>query len=465
MFISKIHIKNFRPFRDDSVFEVKDFNIPNGTDPGSGLNVFVGENGCGKTTLLDALVFPILSYKAETVTIDDFYNKDADIGIEAFSGQDFSYDGTIPRTSFRGKGFEFEAKIRSREARAYLSSIVVSDQRFIRADGETKPGDGKPDLRLKVDNPWKGSRFTENDILYLDKNRAFQIRSGTYNSTRFDRVMEDYNYQYIKANNPIKDLDKAIISKILTSENPHLKNAFDKFEKIYGEPIRLSVVDNHQPFKSGFFAYVKGDNHQISLPKIGSGYEMIFTILYSYFLAGQSGKQLILLIDEPELHLHPNLQETFANLLLEFSKDVQIFITTHSPLLIKQLMTSGSPVVKVLLKESGKVKEADIQEKKLPYLSANEINYIAFQLPTEEYHNELYEELKGLHGSTVGIKDFDRQYFQTTQGEAASYAWMANPNEVSLHTYVRNQIHHQSSCGKASISDLKSSIEKMRQFL
>lgn len=30
-----------------------------------------------------------------------------------------------------------------------------------------------------------------------------------------------------------------------------------------------------------------------------------------------------------------------------------------------------------------------IGEKKLPYNSANEINYLAFGLSTEEYHNEL----------------------------------------------------------------------------
>lgn len=465
MYINKISIKNFRPFKDSSTFEINGFNIPNDTDIGSGLNIFVGENGCGKTTLLDALTLPILGYKAESISLDDFYNKETSIKVEVIAEKSFSYDSTMPRVSYKAKGFEFEAKVRSREAGSYLSTIVVNDRRFIRADGETKPENGKPDLRLKVDNPWKGSRFTENDIVYLDKNRTFQIRSGTYNATRFDKVMEDYSYQYIKENTPIKDLDKVIIDKILTFENLHLKNALDKFQEIYGEQIRLSVVDNQQPFKSAFFASVKSDKHQIPLSNIGSGYEMIFTILYSYFLSKQSEKQLILLIDEPELHLHPSLQETFANLLIDFSKDSQIFITTHSPLLVKQIMTNDLPVIKVLLKESDIISESDIKDKKLSYLSANEINYIAFQLITEEYHNELYEELKNLHAPSMGIKDFDKKYFQVDKGEPADYAWMGNSNEVSLHTYVRNQIHHQGSCGKASNLDLKSSIEKMRQFL
>lgn len=45
MFISKLSIKNFRLFDDTKEHEIKDFNIPNGKDDGSGLTVFVGEIG------------------------------------------------------------------------------------------------------------------------------------------------------------------------------------------------------------------------------------------------------------------------------------------------------------------------------------------------------------------------------------------------------------------------------------
>lgn len=464
MFIRSILISNFRPFKEGTPFKIENFGIPDNS-PGSGLNVFVGENGCGKTALLDALVLPLLAYKAEGISVDDFHSKDSDLKISIYTEKDYAYDGTMPKVVYKGKGFGFDAKIRARESKAYMSSIVVSDQRYIRADGESKPEDGRPDLRIKVDNPWKGARFAENDILYLEKNRAYQIRSGTYNSTRFDRLMEDHNFQYIKENSPVKDLDAAIVKKVLTFENPHLKNALDRFEKIYGEPIRLSLFDNHKPFKSAFFSLAKPNNSQISLPNIGSGFEMIFTLLYSYYLSQQSGKQLILLIDEPELHLHPGLQSDFADILLDFSSDTQIFITTHSPLLIKQLMTSTKPVIKILTKTSDTIEESSPLDKKLSYLSASEVNFIAFQLPSEEYHNELYEELFGLHATTSAIKDFDQTYFQAVKGEVPSYDWKGHPNEVSLHTYVRNQIHHQKSCGKASIADLKTSIETMRSYL
>jgi DNA repair exonuclease SbcCD ATPase subunit len=62
MFIKKIEIKNFRIFSNNKSFEIDNINAPNGVR-GSGLTVFVGENGCGKTTILDAIALPILEYK------------------------------------------------------------------------------------------------------------------------------------------------------------------------------------------------------------------------------------------------------------------------------------------------------------------------------------------------------------------------------------------------------------------
>ncbi|OGY07598.1 MAG: hypothetical protein A2694_02735 [Candidatus Blackburnbacteria bacterium RIFCSPHIGHO2_01_FULL_40_17] len=53
-------------------------------------------------------------------------------------------------------------------------------------------------MRVSVNNPFKGKRFSENDVLFLDRNRLFQTRSGNFNTTRFDRLMEDFSYQYLK---------------------------------------------------------------------------------------------------------------------------------------------------------------------------------------------------------------------------------------------------------------------------
>lgn len=199
--------------------------------------------------------------------------------------------------------------------------------------------------------------------------------------------------------------------------------------------------------------------------QLGSGYEMIFSLIYSYYLSKKGNKKLIVLIDEPELHLHPKLQSDFIELLLEFSKDSQIILTTHSPLFIKQAMSNNNVKVKILTKTENSVVVANPELAVLPYVSANEVNYVAFKLATEEYHNELYERLFGLKATSNNIKEFDVSFFQMEKNEPKNSPWKGYPNEVSIHTFLRNQIHHQAENGKAVYEQIKLSIEKMREYL
>jgi len=468
MFIKKITIQNFRLFKDDEVFEIDNLNIPDNTE-GSGLNLFVGENGCGKTSLLDAFALPLLSYKAEGFSLNDFFNPNKKTNIKIFSKENFEYKATIGNTKYKAQGFEFEAGIRSREIKTYLSSIVVHDQKFIKAVGESKPKDNAPDLRVNVNNPWSGSRFNENDILFLDKNRTYQTRLGTYKTTRFDRLMEDFNFQYLKQDNNPLDCNEKLKEISNNIENEFLQNAINKFREISGENISLSYVNNWTPYNKAFFSVEKENKQHISLDSLGSGYEMIFALLYSFYLSQQSNKQLIVFIDEPELHLHPKLQEDFVKTLLELSKSVQIILTTHSPLFVKQVLYNEKVQVNVLKKENGNVETMEIENRVLPYLSSNEINFIAFNLPTEEYHNELFEELyenykQTINNQNLSIKDFDIHFFQNEKHEPANYPYNSTTNQVSIHTHLRTQIHHRGTAGQADIVQIKSSIKKMRTF-
>ena len=60
----------------------------------------------------------------------------------------------------------------------------------------------------------------------------------------------------------------------------------------------------------------------------GDGYINIFNIVDALY---DSTEDNIIIIDEPEISLHPDLQRRLFKLLVEYSKDKQIIVSTHSP--------------------------------------------------------------------------------------------------------------------------------------
>ena len=60
---------------------------------------------------------------------------------------------------------------------------------------------------------------------------------------------------------------------------------------------------------------------------------------------------------------------------------------------------------------------------------------------------------------------FDNEFFSKKQKEPIDRNFKNIKNKVTVHTFIRNQIHHQRENGKTDICNLKSSIEKMRNFI
>lgn len=472
MKIKKVIIKNFRLF--DKEFIIDNINIPNDIDEGSGLTILVGENGCGKTSLLDAISLPLLKYKAESFEMKDFNNIKNDCSIDILCDENYKFKGVMPKTEYQGKGFEFKANIRKQQSETYLSSIIVQDQLFIKADEENKAK--QFDLRINVNNPFSGLRFYENDILYLDRNRIYQTHSGVYNNTKFDKLMEDFNYQYIKPNddenniNNIQDITNNIKKRI---EQDFLGKAVKKFKEISDiKNFSLNLLNKNEPFTNAFFAEETNNGLLLPLSSLGSGYEMIFSLIYSVCLAEQSKKKLIILIDEPELHMHPALQLKFINFLIEISKTYQVIFTTHSPLLIKQVLHNEKVKIYILNKKQNDISITDMNKGVLPYISANEINYNAFNLLTEEYHNELYgyiqKEAINENSNNNKEKCFDNWLKEKYHIEIKKDWIKESPSKkteekCTLQTYIRNYIHHPENNHnkKYTKEEIKESIEKM----
>lgn len=99
-----------------------------------------------------------------------------------------------------------------------------------------------------------------------------------------------------------------------------------------------------------FLKFYNGDNSHTS-DGMGEGIVSIFAIVDSLY---DSNPGDVIVIDEPELSLHPALQKRVFRLLNNFSKDRQIIISTHSPYFVDiKSIINGSQLVRVINDGSG----------------------------------------------------------------------------------------------------------------
>lgn len=100
----------------------------------------------------------------------------------------------------------------------------------------------------------------------------------------------------------------------------------------------------------------------IELNSLAGGYQYLFG-LYSSInsLVHYSSETKIILLEEPEIGLHPKLQKEIPKILEAFTQNgVQFLISTHSPFIISAAAKEENQ--KVYLIEKGKTKDADTEE-------------------------------------------------------------------------------------------------------
>ena len=468
IFFKKIDIENYKCFEQASI----DLNCPDGSTLGSGLNILIGENGTGKTSILEAVNFLTQSkYSSENkLTINDYYNHGKTIKIlghtdtfQCKSSIDFN-NTQNNKLHFNATGIAFEAKPRDRkEANKLLSSpFIIKNHFYVDNDKYFKDSEQKGDIDSR-DKSFSDSRIQEGgiDVYYFDKNRSRHLVSGTYKTT-FDRICEDLNWKFFK-NLTEDNLEK--IKQSITGE--YFSNTINISQKDVGKKLaeemvqffsndlfkdlKIDLIDILQPFSNASLVIRPDEDlKQINTKSLGSGIEIIMTLLLLKALSGGAkNNSVIYLIDEPELHLHPKAQESLAKILLEESKEKQIIISTHSPYMFKELLphsgliTLQNKETKILIQKEDSASKPRL----LPWSpSWGEINFKAYNMPTVEFHNELYGYLCELTGNNQ-IKSFDT--FLQGRGVEQNKNWIRvkNNNEescesVTLYTYIRNSIHH-----------------------
>ncbi|MEA1956086.1 MAG: AAA family ATPase [Campylobacterota bacterium] len=129
----------------------------------------------------------------------------------------------------------------------------------------------------------------------------------------------------------IKDIDSKLKESIYNDENLFKNNELS--QKI------SDIVNGEMKFipKEKEFIYIKKDGKKYKNINTASGIKS-FGILQMLFNSGLIDERSIIIIDEPEVHLHPKWQLKYAELIVLLVKNnINILVTTHSPYMIEAL--------------------------------------------------------------------------------------------------------------------------------
>lgn len=241
----------------------------------------------------------------------------------------------------------------------------------------------------------------------------------------------------------------------LNEMNPEIA---DTLNPVIPSPDSLKWVD---VFKS---VSISGDEN-IPINKRGSGVKRL--VLLNFFRAeaerraGQfDSSSIVYAVEEPETSQHPDHQRKLieAFIALSRSDNTQVIMTTHSPAIVKMLNFEHLKLIK-----SEPVRELiDVEQNELPYPSLNEVNFLAFGESDEEYHNELY----GFIESEQWLPDFK------TGKDTVAYVRIKRNGDLQyeqlvMSEYIRHQIHHPENTHNIRYTreQLQSSINDMRSFI
>lgn len=217
---------------------------------------------------------------------------------------------------------------------------------------------------------------------------------------------------------------------------------------------------------------ITADN-EIPINKRGSGVKRL--ILISFFRAeaerrrdelkirnsevANNNSSIIYAIEEPETSQHSEHQNLLIQALKEISQadNSQVIITTHSGKIVKQL---ESKQIRLIDHKNHKI--VNIEKSILPYISLNEVNYLAFGEINEEYHNELY----GHISEHKLLNEFEATKELILYNKICKNG-NTEPKKYSIDTYIRHQIHHPENKHNERFTSqqLKQSIEDMRNFI
>ncbi|MBS9834200.1 AAA family ATPase [Vibrio parahaemolyticus] len=342
MYLSNLKAEGFRCFS-------KEFNIQL-TD---GLNVIVGENGAGKTAIISAIrqLFHDSESGIYSVTSDDFFSPFVARGKTASS---FSISAEFD-------GLDVGDKV------AFLPWVGASNTALLNLQAENKEIRGRF-KKVIWGGKSKSSLFDPElldliQCIYLPPLRDAESKLSNGRQSRLSKLLKALNRKQLKQckkdnelhplESKLKEFNESLAgdeklgikdaNKLITE---NLTNAIGHY---FGQNTSIQFAESDftkiaESLTLLFFPDLSVEDQELfrELNQNSLGYNnllYIASILAELTLDDEDEEQphfKLLLIEEPEAHLHPQLQIRLLNHLKSVAKEnksVQVIVTTHSTVL------------------------------------------------------------------------------------------------------------------------------------
>lgn len=505
----KVTLENFRSYSSKVEVDI------------SNLNAFIGKNDIGKSTILEALdIFFNENNGTVKLDKDDFnkQNSSTDIIISVvFENFDDNIIIDTITTSLKNEyllNINKQLEIIRRISKS--PSDKVTHNIFIKANHPTnktckdlllkKNEDLKKiikDLQITCENQTINSKmrqsiwnFCENSPtsptglelaeieIDLKKEDAKNIwdklknqlpcyalfQSDRKNSDQDDEVKDPIKFaiQHLLKDDTLINQLNEVANKVNEQIKSVLENTLEKLKEMNPDvagTLNPNIPNANELKWADVFKQISiTSDDDIPINKRGSGIKRL--ILLNFFRAEAERKakennikNVIYAIEEPETSQHPDHQVKLIEALKELSKNSQILLTTHSPAIVKLLEFENLKLIKK--NESGNKEIVSVDKQELPYPSLNEVNFLAFNTTSEEYHNELYGYIEAQEKFNCFKKGkATRPYIKLYKGKTI--------NETNiLSQYIRDQIHHPENTlnDRYLEEELLESIKLMREFI
>lgn len=352
-------------------------------------NCFVGKNDVGKSTILKAVDSFLLDKSLAFEDKNVFSNSNSVVIEISFSEKldAINIDESITTTLESEELLDENKLLTIRKIWDCSKKTIKSDwyvkRKIYETDFVMMTEKELISLCKKYDIPTtKANGEIFNNVEKRQKLRSYHCTNGipfTYNYTllsttgkgRDKKILDELkrilpSFEYFKADNSLSESDLSIQKyfreKALQILNTQIDTA--KVEEIIKANIEStlaiitqkinSIVSNEENVSSKIiFDWsklvsttfdCKKEEAQIPLSSRGDGFRRVTMMSYFEMLAEEKheDKNIIFGFEEPETFLHPEMQKRLSEKLLEMSlAGYQIFVTTHSPVIVAQTNTDN----------------------------------------------------------------------------------------------------------------------------